>query len=473
MIGVTDDGCNLSHHDFDSPNKFAGWGYFEGFTLVTAESLGADPDKMYQAGANHGTACAGVIAGEVDGEVTVGAAPGCRLLPIKWPSSGPSLFISDLRLRKMLDYVGDKIDVLSNSWGNPLDGNVGSMVKPRIENLALNGGRRGKGIVFLWAAGNQNSPIHHVTNIDTPFTSGVRFTPSGAFWIGVETSRQFQHNLANVPGVMYVGAINSQAKRSHYSNYGMGLAICAPSNNVHTYHRLTVNGLDITTVLGTTDTGVRDNFGGTSSATPLVAGIAGLVISANPNLTAIEVISILKQTASKDLDLTGYARTPPAAFDLHPVWDVSPIAPFHKGDFTDVSSDDGTWSPWFGHGKVDAKAAVKRARPRVAESLVLVRDKMVQQTIPDNNLAGLSSVIDFPETGVIESLSVTVDIAHTYISDLRVLLESPNGSVIRLHDQTGWFFDDIKKTYTPVNAPQLLRLIDTMIQGYSMRLFQA
>ncbi len=144
VIGVTDDGCNLSHHDFDSPNKFAGWGYFEGSTLVTAESLGVDPDKMYQTGANHGTACAGVIAGEVDGEVTVGAAPGCRLLPIKWPSSGPSLFIGDFRLRKMLDYVGDKIDVLSNSWGNPLNGNVGSMVKTRIENLAQNGGRRGK-----------------------------------------------------------------------------------------------------------------------------------------------------------------------------------------------------------------------------------------------------------------------------------------------------------------------------------------
>ena len=34
------------------------------------------PTKMYQQGANHGTSCAGVIAGEVDAVLAVGAAPG-------------------------------------------------------------------------------------------------------------------------------------------------------------------------------------------------------------------------------------------------------------------------------------------------------------------------------------------------------------------------------------------------------------
>lgn len=33
---------------------------------------------MYEVGADHGTSCAGVI----DAELTVDAAPGCRLLPI-------------------------------------------------------------------------------------------------------------------------------------------------------------------------------------------------------------------------------------------------------------------------------------------------------------------------------------------------------------------------------------------------------
>src|SRR5262245_24511179 len=34
VIGVTDDGCKLDHADFDSPSKFAGWGYFQGERLV-------------------------------------------------------------------------------------------------------------------------------------------------------------------------------------------------------------------------------------------------------------------------------------------------------------------------------------------------------------------------------------------------------------------------------------------------------
>ena len=34
VVGVTDDGCKLDHQDFDSPDKFADWGYFEGTRLV-------------------------------------------------------------------------------------------------------------------------------------------------------------------------------------------------------------------------------------------------------------------------------------------------------------------------------------------------------------------------------------------------------------------------------------------------------
>lgn len=47
----------------------------------------------------------------------------------------------------------------------------------------------------------------------------------------------------------------------------------------------------------------RTTMGGTSFATPLVAGITGLVLSANPHLTWIEVRSILRSTANQ-LDLT-------------------------------------------------------------------------------------------------------------------------------------------------------------------------
>jgi subtilisin family serine protease len=166
-------------------------------------------------------------------------------------------------------------------------------VTNRIAALASSGGRRGLGIVFLWAAGNENCPIQHTAQVDVPFDRGWQFNADGTrTWIGVETSRRFRHNLVDVAGVMYVAALASNAQRSHYSNYGTGIALCAPTNNSHEYLRLSVTGLGITTTTGAVS-GVTPTFGGTSSATPLVAGIAALTISANPNLTAVQVISIL------------------------------------------------------------------------------------------------------------------------------------------------------------------------------------
>nr|WP_295929486.1 S8 family serine peptidase [uncultured Dyadobacter sp.] len=360
VIGLSDDGCKLDHPDFDSPGKFAGWGYFQGNRLVKQIDADANPALMHVTGANHGTSCAGVIGGECDGVLTVGAAPGCKLLPIKWESDGPSLFISDSKLFSALNYVKDKVDVFSNSWGMSPESNHAIQVVNFIDELSKTGGRRGKGIVFLWAAGNENCPVVHSGNDDVPFNDGWAFIANAWRWVGVDTSRLFEHNLASLPGVMYIAALAGNAQRSHYSNYGTGIALCAPSSNSHAYFRMQVRGKGIVTADGENPFLTMD-FGGTSSATPLTAGIAGLVISANPNLTAAEVISILKQTASKDLNFSDYAKTPPASFDVNTSWDISPVAPFSNGAFTNTGSADGTWSPWFGFGKVDAFKAVQRA----------------------------------------------------------------------------------------------------------------
>lgn len=361
VVGITDDGCMLNHPDFNSTAKFAGWGYFEEDRLITNIDIGADPGKMYESGSNHGTSCAGVIAAEVNASLTVGAAPGSRLLPIKWQSSGPYLSISDSKLLTALNYISDKVDVLSNSWGGEPITNWIPLVTNKITELSQTGGRRGKGIVFLWAAGNENSPIEYTGSLDVPYTNG--WSDDGTVWTGVETSRRFEHNLTRIPGVMHVAALTSSAKRSHYSNYGTGISICAPTNNSHKYRRLQLRGLGITTATGSSEQ-VTQQFGGTSSATPLVAGIAALAISANQDLTALEVVSILKRTASKNLNFEGYPRTPPAIFNSDTSWDISPIAPFNRGNFIDSGDPNGTWSPWFGHGRIDALGAVQEALNR-------------------------------------------------------------------------------------------------------------
>lgn len=360
VVGVTDDGCKLDHPDFNSPGKFAGWGYFRGNRLIVREDIDAQPSEMYQPGANHGTSCAGVIGGEVDALLTVGAAPGCRLLPIQWESDGPSLFISDSKLLTALNYVADKVDVLSNSWGSSPSSMHAMVVVNRIKELSAAGGRRGKGIVFLWAAGNENCPIQHSAAMDVPFDDGWQWNADGTrTWVGVSTSRQFRHNLADLPGVMHIAALASNAKRSHYSNYGTGIALCAPSSNVHEYRRLTVVGLGVTTTTGS-GSGVTPSFGGTSSATPLTAGVAALTISANPNLTAAQVISILKQTASKDLSFEGYPRTPLRASIPTQRGMSRPLHPLTKGSLSTAASPTDRGVP----GSVMVESTLRRQWPR-------------------------------------------------------------------------------------------------------------
>ncbi|MCP5046810.1 MAG: S8 family serine peptidase, partial [bacterium] len=239
VVAVSDDGCRIDHTDFDSEGKFDGWGYFKGTTLHRMGEAGADPDEMYDSGANHGTSCAGVIAAEVDGLMTTGAAAACRLLPIKWESEGPRVFISDDKMLTLLDYIEDRVDVFSNSWGSTPTSSWSSDVTDRITELALNGGRRGKGIVFLWAAGNENCPISHDTTTPVPVTHGWEQDRFGQWrWVGVRTATHFSHDLVGIPGVMHIAALASTAQRSHYSNYGTGIDICAPTSNSHRFSRL-------------------------------------------------------------------------------------------------------------------------------------------------------------------------------------------------------------------------------------------
>ncbi len=466
VIAVSDDGCKLDHHDFDSPDKFASWGYFRGSRLVSPMDIDADPRQMYKAGANHGTSCCGVIGGEIDSVLTVGAAAGCQLLPIQWESSGPSLFISDSKLLTTLNYIADKADVMSNSWGGVPTSVWALPVINRIKNLALTGGRRGKGIVFLWAAGNENCLINHTANQDVPYDHGVDVQGGALVWVGVRTTRVFRNNLVGIPGVMHVAALASTARRSHYSNYGPGIGVCAPSSNSHAYYRMTVRGLGITTTTGESGS-VTNSFGGTSSATPLVAGVAALIISSNPNLSALEVISILKQTASKDLDFSDYPRTPPASFDMDTGWDVSPVAPFNNGAFVDNGDAEGSWSPWFGHGRVDANAAVAEAlsRRQSVGNKVFKASSEPDKSIPDNNVRGIKDKINCTKVFGLSAISVSVDISHTYIGDLRVSLISPSGSVVALHDRTGGSANDLRVDFDISSVPGLMALTGESVKG--------
>lgn len=69
-------------------------------------------------------------------------------------------------------------------------------------------------------------------------------------------------------------------------------------------------------------------------------------------------------------------------------------------------------------------------------------------SIPDNNSTGISSPISVTHTGDSGSVSVTVDITHTYIGDLVVDLVHPDGSVFNLHNRSGGSANDLMETYS-------------------------
>lgn len=467
VVAVSDDGCKLDHIDFDSATKFAEWGYLRGEQLISSSDIGAQRNEMYKTGANHGTSCCGVIGGEVDARLTVGAAPNCQLLPIQWESSGTSLFISASKLLTVLNFIADKADVMSNSWGSPRSNIWPLQVTSRIHELATIGGQRGKGIVFLWAAGNDNSLINHIADQQVPYSTGWRRRNDGSWvWIGVKTSTEFENNLVGIPAMMHIAALSSTAKRSHYSNYGPGISLCAPSSNSHTYSRIRTKGLGIRTTTGNFG-GVTPSFGGTSSATPLVAGISALVISANPELTAVEVVEILKRTASQDLNFDTYPRTPPANFDTDTSWDVSPVAPFDSGDFFDNGDDEGLWSPWFGHGCVDAEAAVSEALNRlpVSGNKVFSDSSTPDRSIPDNNIRGIKDSITCSDNFILSTLTVSVNISHTYIADLLVTLIAPSGTSVALHNRAGGSANDIHRAYTSSDVPALHNFNGESVNG--------
>ena len=85
--------------------------------------------------------------------------------------------------------------------------------------------------------------------------------------------------------------------------------------------------------------------------------------------------------------------------------------------------------------------------------------------IPDKDPRGVSAAIPIHAIGTARSIDVSVQIIHSWISDLVVTLESPSGKVVTLHDRKGGDGDDIHRSWSDADFPGLQDLRGEEIEG--------
>lgn len=377
IIAIIDTGMDLVHQDL---TYVTGWNAVANNNNPTAGS-----------GENHATACAGVAAAKGSNGIGVtGACPNCKVMPIRLIVSGAT--IADEA--ESFNFAWQNgAHIISNSWG-PV-GSVATLpssTKAAID-AATTSGRGGKGCVVVFAAGNDNK------NVDA-------------------------NGYAAYSRVIAVAASTDQDLKSWYSNFGSTLEVCAPSNGGVTSGITTT---DRTGSVGYSTSNYTSTFGGTSSACPLVAGVAGLMVSINPNLTYTQVRTHLINTATK-IDTAG-------------------------GGYVNG------YSTKYGYGKVNAYNAVLAAQgttppPPPPTTTLNFSSTNVPLSIPDNNTTGIASVLSVSAvTGTVVDVNLSCNITHTYKGDLQVSLVHPDGTTVILHNQSGGSTDNVITTFDTLTAP--------------------
>ncbi|MBW4555881.1 MAG: S8 family serine peptidase [Trichormus sp. ATA11-4-KO1] len=441
VVAVVDDSFDLNHPDFQGSGKIVA-----PRDLKKNDFLPTPGDRE----TSHGTACAGLAIAEENGTGIVGVAPGCALMPIR--STG---FLDDESIEEMFNWAVEKgASIISCSWGASAVYFPLSLRQRAAITRAATTGRNGKGCVILFAAGNANRPVNgtvYERNWPDNFLRGNTDWLSG---------------FSVHPDVIAIAAATSLNKKAAYSNWGTNIALCAPSNNappglsfqgrgfMNTQPAIATSlhgrGILTTDQVGAAGYDPGDftsNFGGTSSATPIVAGVAALVLSANPDLTAQQVKFILEETADKIVDS-----------------DPDPQLGLREGTYNSNGH-----SQWFGYGKINAARAVQAAqqlRTSVASASKQIRvGNSSQLQIPDNHPQGIKSAIAIAESSIIKDIHITVNITHDFLGDLEIYLIAPNNYRVLLQNRTLGRRTDLQTTYTMRSHPALKRLLSISPRG--------
>jgi thermitase len=265
VVAVIDSGVDYTHQDL--MNNI--WVRPPDINEYTDDELGTiddtygfnavsdNGDPMDQNG--HGTHCAGIIGAEGgNGLGIAGVNWEVEIMPLKFINANGSGTTKDAI--KAINYAIDRkragvnVRVISASWGS-------TMYSKALEDVIREAGE--EGILFIAASGNASADADKTPHYPASY---------------------------NLPNVMSVAAMNRQDEMAPFSNYGAkSVHIAAPGAEI------------LSTWLG----GEFREASGTSMATPEVAGVAALVLSAEPDLSMKELRERLLKSVDKLDSLTG------------------------------------------------------------------------------------------------------------------------------------------------------------------------
>ena len=374
-VAIVDDGLHYSHEDLTDNVITANNHDFSGEN---------DPSKVFGLLEFHGTNVAGILAARDNMLGGQGVAPRASIYGYNVTSH-----LTDDSIARALNLHLDETTVANNSWGIQHTMGDGPVPAPAVWIAALRTGvergPNGRGISYVWAAGNAHSTVD--ANYD---------------------------ELTNYFAVTTVCGVNYKDTRALISEVGANLWVCAPTQGIIPL----TTGIPQPGIL-TTDNGDRyiANFSGTSASAPIVSGVIALVRAANPNLTWRDAKLILANSARKNhAGNTGWLA-----------------GALKYGSTTDRYS----FNHEYGFGVVDAGAAVTLAGTWT--KLPALREYEVASDgtdldIPDlesgssptavESTVTLDSYVEF-----IEYVELNMDWDHASIRDLKIELESPSGAV--------------------------------------------
>jgi subtilisin family serine protease len=257
LVAVLDDGFQLDHTALQHIDVVAQYDFINRDSIVAYQQ---GQDALRQG--YHGTQVLATLAGYQPGEL-IGPAYDATFLLAKTEQWGTEMPVEEDYWVAAAEWAErNGADVLTSSLGyfdwytyDDLDGNTALVTK--AADLAVK-----KGMVVLTSAGNwRRIPWHYIA----PPADG--------------------------DSVLAVGAVDKRGVIAYFSSVG-------PTVDGRIKPEVCAMGISVTTV-SATDPGGYVNLDGTSFACPQIAGVAALLLSAQPELTPMDLRDALLSTADR------------------------------------------------------------------------------------------------------------------------------------------------------------------------------